>query len=64
MSTASHVSVLGEKSVGPTAKDSLLLSAMWGDISNTESRFELSNMVSSLVYLWLESRANDVEGKC
>lgn len=47
MSTDVQASVLGEKSDDDTAKDSLLLSAMPGDISKPESSALWSRMFSS-----------------
>ena len=47
ISTDCQSSVLGENKVDDTAKDSLLLSAIGGDISRPESRALCSRMFSS-----------------
>lgn len=56
MSTDCQSSVFGEKSEGPTAKDSRRLSAMGGDSSKPESIVLCSRMLSSSTLLSSSSK--------
>lgn len=69
ISTDCQSSVLGENSVEGTPKESLLLSAMGGDISKPESSPAWSRMLSSNIleessskYFWLWLLVSTVNG--